>query len=558
MFRRLALVCVLAVAVAAQTPQPGAKASATFRISGTVVDAAGGQPLAGAIVMTGPAEGNDPALRVTAGDDGRFEFRGLAPRKYWLTAEARGYMRQNFDQHEEYSTAIAVGPNLQSEGLVFRMRPDASVAGTVTDEAGDPIRGAQVMLFHNAIEGGRRTTHLRTQAATDDQGHYHLGHVIPGTYFVAVSAQPWYAQRPQHQQVGGGFGGSRVVESQNAASPPGAPPPASVEEVRSPLDVAYPVTFYAGVTDAAAATPLVVKSGDRAAADVTLAAVPAVHLVIKGVSSNPETGYSANLQQHLFGGTAIVVAGQSSRVGNDIVIDGAPPGQAEISLQTFGQSPSSWSGKVGLSADTEINAAEVSTSPAISGVAEMDGRTVPRQAFIQLWNPASGASIGGQVADKGEFHLDPQEVQPGSYEVRVFNVPGAEVSAVSAEGAKAIGQTVQINGGGPVRLKVTLSRSLARLDGRALRNGKPAAGAMVMLVPRNAKNNATLFRRDQSDSDGTFTLRSVLPGTYTVVALAEGWDLEWQDPAVLKPYLKQGEVVEVSPGRKYQLEIKVQ
>ena len=58
---------------------------------------------------------------------------------------------------------------------------------------------------------------------------------------------------------------------------------------------------------------------------------------------------------------------------------------------------------------------------------------------------------------------------------------------------------------------------------------------MIVLVPQDAANNSPLFRRDQSDSDGSFTLLNVVPGQYTVLALAQGWDLEWGNPAVLHP-----------------------
>ena len=36
-------------------------------------------------------------------------------------------------------------------------------------------------------------------------------------------------------------------------------------------------------------------------------------------------------------------------------------------------------------------------------------------------------------------------------------------------------------------------------------DGKPLAGAMILLVPEDAEMNLPKFRRDQSDSDGTFT-----------------------------------------------------
>ena len=79
---------------------------------------------------------------------------------------------------------------------------------------------------------------------------------------------------------------------------------------------------------------------------------------------------------------------------------------------------------------------------------------------------------------------------------------------------------------------------------------------MAKLQTHAPANNTPLFRRDQSDSDGTFTLANVVPGQYTVIAIANGWDLEWANPTVLQPYLAKGERVQVpAQGR---LEIKVQ
>jgi hypothetical protein len=46
-----------------------------------------------------------------------------------------------------------------------------------------------------------------------------------------------------------------------------------------------------------------------------------------------------------------------------------------------------------------------------------------------------------------------------------------------------------------------------------------------------------LFRRDQSDTDGTFSLRDVLPGRYKIVAIENGWDLEWGNTEILKTHL---------------------
>src|SRR5258708_3148345 len=85
----------------------------------------------------------------------------------------------------------------------------------------------------------------------------------------------------------------------------------------------------------------------------------------------------------------------------------------------------------------------------------------------------------------------------------------------------------------------------------------PSAGAMIVLGPGDPVHNQILFRRDQSDSDGTFTLTAV-PGKYTLLALENGWELEWSNPAMLKPYMALGESVVVEPRGKYEVKIGVQ
>jgi hypothetical protein len=58
-----------------------------------------------------------------------------------------------------------------------------------------------------------------------------------------------------------------------------------------------------------------------------------------------------------------------------------------------------------------------------------------------------------------------------------------------------------------------------------------------------------MFRRDQSDQDGTFTVQAVVPGEYTILAIEGGWDLEWSQPNVIAAYSKKGQLVQVSENR---------
>ena len=89
-------------------------------------------------------------------------------------------------------------------------------------------------------------------------------------------------------------------------------------------------------------------------------------------------------------------------------------------------------------------------------------------------------------------------------------------------------------------------------------HGKPAAGVMILLIPNESQNHPFRFRRDQSDSDGSFTLQEVLPGRYTLVAIENGWNQQWADPAVFKQWLSGGAAVQVAPNGKYSVKVKVQ
>ena len=71
---------------------------------------------------------------------------------------------------------------------------------------------------------------------------------------------------------------------------------------------------------------------------------------------------------------------------------------------------------------------------------------------------------------------------------------------------------------------------------------------MVVLVPDNPEANLELFRRDQSDLDGSFVLRSIVPGVYTVIAIEDGWTLNWSQPAVIARYAPHGEKLVVPAG----------
>src|SRR5262245_12742942 len=106
-----------------------------FVVKGKVVNAVNGHPLAGAEVWIGSADdvgGTQQTMLST--DEGEFAFTVPEAGKYVMVGEARGFRRQAFEQHGMYVSAVVVGPAVNSENIVLRLRPDGRILGTIVDD----------------------------------------------------------------------------------------------------------------------------------------------------------------------------------------------------------------------------------------------------------------------------------------------------------------------------------------------------------------------------------------------------------------------------------------
>lgn len=555
MFRRLVWAMLLVATLPAQQ-QVRPAVSHGYCVAGTAVNSLTGQPLASASVAIAPTsqgEERDISKSVTTGSDGHFSFDNLPRGKYSLMAMARGYTLQYFEHHDPYATAVAVGPDLDSEHLVFRLEPDASIEGEVSDENNDPIQNAMVRLFQTNLESGQQKTNQVGQTQTDDQGRYRMGRLAPGKYYLAVSARPWYAQSIRVTGKAGITGADAQAEQEAAT-----------------LDVTYPLTFYPDATDSSSAAPLTLTGGEKTTADVVLRATPSLHLRIRTASSGAsapfDRGVFPAVSQRIFEGIldSVTNAPVSWEGPGVIDISGLAPGHYVVEMP----GPPSladkvlrrgWYRDIDLTGDAEISASEAPSYASVSGVMAFENEArVTRGAALELSNTDTGETFRSDISEKGEFDFSSEGVKPGHYVLRLNSTSGVVLTRLSATGAKAIGRTIEIGGAGSVRITAVAVRGAARVDGTAMRNEQPFGGAMIVLVPQDAGHNAPLFRRDESDSDGTFTLSNIVPGQYTVIAIANGWELEWANPAVLQPYLKQGTSVLVPPEGKLQIQVQVQ
>ena len=531
--------------------------SPTFRVSGKVIDAITGQPLARASVSINPSNSpntpNPPdsgRLEITD-DEGVFAFTGMPPGKYVLSARHRGYVAQMYQQHEFFTTAVIVGPGLQSENLIFGLRPAASISGVVDDESGDSVRHANVLLYRQLFNGGRRRTVQMGGGNTNDEGYYHFGHLDPGTYFVAVSAQPWYAQHARTVHV-------FTKRSDDPVTRETLQP---IAEQNQALDVVYPIAFYSNAGDLQGATPIALHSGDAAIADFRMRPVPSMHFMVKTPAADPEQNTGVSVTQTVAESSTIWLPAQVNQVAPGLMeVTGVPRGRFNLVLNSQrGSAATRRSQSVQPENDSEVDVTRNTSSVVVSGILRIeDGSPVPQPARVRLVIPATGEIFDTTVSAAGEFSFKDNPVEPGNYEIVIIEPQALFIRSLTSENAKTSGRSFQIATAQDVSLTIHALKGNGRVTGVALNKEKPASGVMIVLAPLDLKSNPALFRRDQSDSDGSFALNVVVPGRYTLMAIEDGWDLEWGDPAVLQTYVAGGESVLIAPNEKIDVKVKVQ
>ena len=536
--------CIFAAAVNGQSAKLAAGNGARV-ISGVVVNFSSGQPLEGAdITLT---DGKTAALvaEMTSDAEGRFVFPHLADGRYALRAAHRGYLAAAFDEHDGFSSAVVTGKDLITTGLRFAIKPLAVIYGTIADESGDPVQQGRVQLYRQDERSGTSRVVRAGAAVSDDLGNYEFPRLSPGNYYIAVMAQPWYASQLQ------------ALLGQNGDS--------AQERPRSPLDVAYATTFYADVTDSDQATPIPVKAGDRIPVNFMLHPVPAVHITMQ--VSGPGRGQFAGmpqLRQDVFGSMEVTAMqgvrysthddGSGTTPTTTIELSGVAPGHYEMEMRSSPRSGNGHYTSIDASADHPIVDASVNEALAdVSGkVAMAGGGNLPQGLSISLQDQQGDDNNRARVEKDGSFEI--QNVRPGTYEL-VANAAEAAVTStrITASGATVDGRLLKV-GTAPITLTATLVEGTASVSGFAKVNGKAVAGAMVVLVPAHPNADRTLFRRDQSDTDGSFNLKRAIPGEYTLVAIQDGWTLDWARAEVIAHYLPHGQKITVpANGRDVQL-----
>jgi len=521
------------------------------RLTATLNNARGGQANR-QFPAPGPANDFDCDAR------GHFTVTVASAGSWRLVASARGFVSQAYDAHPPYASAIVLTPEAPTKDLEFRISPEASIVGVVLDEAGEPVRNAQISLQTvppKSPGGPQAAGGTRGFAHTDDRGMYELANLAPGDYHLSLRAQPWYFAAAQ--QV-------RAADSTTSQLDPS-------------LDFAYPTTWFPGATDASQAETITLHAGDVRQADFHLVPMPSIHLKIlipPAVSNGPnhEGPQAIPIVQQVNPGGAgqgFIQTIRSDAQGQ-FDVGGLTPGVYQVRMAGPNQDGRAAMVEVSANSARTLDMTAPSSDLAritlhLDGLGDSDSSSRGDRGGVQVALIDRDTNNGSFSSNRGEggaanFGRGDQrgrdsreangertmEVPPGRYEVTLQGRPNVFLTGLTAKGAEVAGRYVTV-GAGESTLTVHMASGRANLSGIATLDGKPVVGAMVLLVPVTIEdpNSIAFLVEDQTNTDGSFEMSNVIPGQYILVAIDHGWQVNWGDPSTLRGYLMQGVPVEL-------------
>src|SRR5262245_5451890 len=556
--RALCLLCVIAApptfALAQQTTAPAnpdptkeQKEQKPGSIKGRVVGD-DGQPMANVPVIATPI-GRSAARRPGQGgqgaqtntdDDGAFEFEGLPPASYVISASAPGYITPPPIEDEESPGVYRVGDSAN-----ITLVRGGVITGKVINAVGEPLTGVSVNAIRVGGLDGEADNQLVFQGfgrnwRTDDRGVYRVYGLVPGSYIVQA-------------------GGSR-----------GAGP-----NLLSPFSEDAPTYYPSSARDAA--TPVSVRAGEEISGiDIRYRGDKGRAVSGRCVAKTGDVGAFGPIQIALsVAGSDAVVAtamqmdagpmnrGRMNRGSNrGFAFYGVPDGEYEIMARRAGigtesdaiSAPRRVSLRGADVGGIELTLAPLASlvgraavekkvslcqKPRPSSVEEILLTTERDQALSRETTPASRLTATRPAAPKatGEFTLRNLEagrhrviaqLPDENWYVRAISmqskppVPGARRTAAPAPVNVARNGVTLKPGEKLTGITVTIAEGAAAVKGQVVadQDGKLPGKIRAHLIPaeKEAADDVLRYAQANAGAEGGFHFKNIAPGRYYLLA----------------------------------------
>ena len=581
----------------------------TALLVGQVIEYPSGRPVPQATVVligrSGPpiGRGGPPNPPVMADSQGRFFFSDLVAGTYALQVTKPGYSAATI---ANLSRTTDLGDGEHVTDLKIRLAKLASLAGSLRDDAGDPVVGTDVIALRRTIVNGRPVLRPSGQNRTDDRGAYRVANLQAGDYVICACRRDPIP-----------FDGLLLT---TLASEPLQLLGVAARALTAGADVAslddtlrtFAPTFYPSSASVARATRVTLAPGDeklgldiildpiratRVSGRVVGAPSPVVASSMRLVpAGESEEGASlATLQPTLvqpdgrFDFSGVPPGSYVLRIIHTVFSpgNGAPSGAALAFLGNRGggalgsvgnqlDEPPLWAAEPITVGDDGVRGLSVMLRRAtkIDGHVQFVGsapqptaQVVSRAAvFVQPVSPdpaRPGESGLGRVAADATFQV--RGVVPGRY---IFSATAAQgwptLKSVTVAGVDVTDMPVEIDATDVRDVVLTFTDTpMATLSGTMPGGSRgPAEDVSALVFPadrRYWRDPGAAFRRFRTQPIGrnaSFTMGGLPAGEYFVVIVTDEMASEWQEASRLETLSSAAQRVTLADGEKKMLELR--
>ena len=491
-------------------------------LSGQILDSATGEPLRKAIVTLARQDGLAASRQRNVDAAGRFEFSGLEPGRYGLSAGHTGFLSQRYGAARPGGSGgsiISLAAGQEIQGLQLKLVRYGVVLGRVVDEDEEPVTGVSVSAQWMDSRGGMTSY---GSVVTNDLGEYRLFAIPPGDFLIQAE----------------------VREDSDRTEP----------------EIGFAVTYHPGTVDSGAASPVQVKAGtETRGIDVRMAKSRLVR--VRGVVVDGATGKRVQatvvLGQLEPGGGTHAEMHSTGEMGAKGAFDlrGVAPGQYR--LAAYADAPEG-----GLSA---VQTLVVGDQNIQDVVMTLSAGTV-LHGTVRVEGARSGASVhlspvGGDPTHVGYRHAAAKpdgsfkltNVRSGHYFVDTDGVEGGYLKSAKLGDQEVLEAGLEIPASGATALlHLVVSTNCAEVTGTLQDDeGMPWPDAIAVLLPEGKyRDQLERFAVGTADQYGAFSIKNVRPGKYSLIAV-EGEDYaEWMDAEFVKLFEKTAVALTLKEGQK--------
>ncbi|GGG71842.1 carboxypeptidase-like regulatory domain-containing protein [Edaphobacter dinghuensis] len=493
--------------------QAGSDSTGPITISGRVVNASSGQPIARALVRFG-----NWAMLTTY--DGKFEFDQVTDTNGFLMANKPGF-------YSGIAPGASSGVYLQASNAatpqVLRLYPEALFTGTVTEPDGNPLSHILVSARRSTFNGSSHTWIPVAQTQTDLHGRFRLP-VPSGDYKLVTMYLPRVNDTNEAVLP-------VILPSENSSNALDFIHIRSGEEQHYDLHPAtsrsYTVTATFDLAEGRGFPRIIARSSNGGTISLP------IH------SSHGEDGGVVKME--LPSGTYTLIASSRSP-------DGIVEGQTTVTV-----------------ADHDVSGVVFHLEPVpmlpvefqVDGTATSDN---PQPSLMQF-----GLTLEDSQSDPDNFSFSiPLTAQrggnmsftasSGSYRLRARNDQGAwYIKSINYGTSDLLQQELVVGpGSGGTPIRVTVSDQTSSLQGTCKLSGIQAP-CWVYLIP-TTPSAVTVFSA-HSNNQGIYSYTHLPPGSYQAIAFEQVHPVDYTDAATLTPFITHVRSITLNAGEKPTLDL---